>query len=67
MKTDAEVQMYLRERRKGKTKEQASARASTSPTTARKYERAAKLPSQLKQPHTYSTRPDPYDDDWSSV
>jgi hypothetical protein len=67
MKTDAEVLMYLRERRKGKTKEQAAARASMSPTTARKYERAAKLPSQLKQPRTYRTRPDSFIDDWPWV
>jgi len=67
MKTDAEVQMYLRERRKGKTQEQAAARAKMSPTTARKYERAAKLPSHLKEPRTYRTRPDPFADDWPWV
>src|SRR5262245_6702110 len=67
MKTDAEVLMYLRERRKGKTKEQAAARASMSPTTARKYERAAMLPSPLKLRRTYRTRPDPFVDDWPWV
>jgi hypothetical protein len=32
--------------------------------TARKYERAARLPSQLKQPRTYRTHPNPFEEDW---
>jgi transposase len=32
--------------------------------TARKYERVAKLPSQLKEPRTHRTRTDPFADDW---
>lgn len=67
MKTDAEVQIMLRERRKGKTQEQAAARAGMHPNTARKYERRGALPSQLAQPRTYRTRPDPFADDWSWV
>jgi hypothetical protein len=49
MKTDAEVQLMLRERNKGKTLEQAAARAGMSVPTARKYLRSAKLPSALRQ------------------
>jgi hypothetical protein len=67
MKTDAEVQLMLRERHKGKTQEQAAARAGMHPNTARKYTRAGKLPSQLKQPRTYRTRSDPFADDWPWV
>jgi hypothetical protein len=67
MKTDAEVQLMLRERHKGKTQEQAAARAGMHPNTARKYERLGNNPSQLKQPRTYRTRPDPFAEDWPWV
>jgi hypothetical protein len=67
MKTDAEVQLMIRERKKSKTLEQAAARANMSAPTARKYLRAAKLPSQLKQPRGYRTRSDPFDADWPWV
>ena len=50
MKTDAEVLLMKRERAKGKTQEQAAARAGMSVRTARQYERRGRLPSQLKQP-----------------
>jgi hypothetical protein len=57
----------MRERAKGKTQEQAAARAGMSARTARKYERAAKLPSQLKRPRTHRTHPNPFADDWPWV
>ena len=64
MKTDAEVQLMMRERAKGKTQEQAAARAGMSVRTARAYERQGQLPSQLKQPRAYQTRRNPFADDW---
>src|SRR5207302_5187051 len=64
MKQDAEVLLMLRERAKGRTQEQAAARARMSVRTARAYEQRAKLPSQLKQPRTYRSRPNPFADDW---
>src|SRR3984893_3374292 len=64
MKQDAEVLLMLRERAKGRTQEQAAARAGMSVRTARAYERRAWLPSQLKQPRTYRSRPNPFADDW---
>ena len=67
MKTDAEVQIMLRERRKGKTQQQAAARAGMHPNTARKYEQRGALPSQLKEPRTYRTRPNPFEADWPWV
>jgi transcriptional regulator with XRE-family HTH domain len=67
MKTDAEVLLMLRERGKGRTQEQAAARAGMSVRTARTYERRARLPSQLKQPRMYRSRPDPFADDWAWV
>jgi transposase len=67
MKTDSEVHLMLRERKNGKTLEQAAARAGMSVPTARKYLRAAKLPSALKSPRTYQTHPNPFDPDWAWV
>src|SRR5215210_4267100 len=64
MKTDAEVQLMMRERAKGKTQEQAAARAGMSIGTARKYERQGQLPSQLKQPRRHRTRCNPFAEDW---
>lgn len=67
MKTDAEVQLMLRERTKGKTLEQAAARAGMSVPTARKYLRAAQLPSTMRKPRDYRTRPNPFLADWPWV
>jgi hypothetical protein len=67
MKTDSEVHLMLRERKNGKTLEQAAARAGMSVPTARKYLRAAKLPSALKAPRTYRTHPNPFELDWPWV
>lgn len=64
MKTDAEVLLMKRERAKGRTQEQAAARAGMSVRTARQYEQRGKLPSQLQQPRTYQTRPNPFAADW---
>jgi transcriptional regulator with XRE-family HTH domain len=67
MKRDSEVLLMRRERAKGRTQEQAAARAGMSVRTMRRYERRGQLPSQLKQPRTYRTRPSPFDDDWSWI
>ncbi|GAC1658388.1 MAG: IS21-like element ISBj11 family transposase [Gemmatimonadaceae bacterium] len=67
MKTDGEVCIMIRERARGKTQEQAAARAGMSVRTARTYERLGRLPSQLKQPRTYRTRPNPFAEDWSWI
>jgi hypothetical protein len=67
MKKDAEVMLYMRERNKGTTQQVAAARAGMSERTARRYEHAGKLPSQLKQPRTWRTREDPFAEDWNWV
>jgi hypothetical protein len=67
MKNDTEVKVYMQERRKGRSQRLAAARAGMNERTARKYERAGKLPSQLKRPHTWRTRPDPFAEDWPWV
>ena len=67
MKNDTEVKLYMSERRKGKSQRVAAARAGMSERTARKYERAGQLPSQLKRPHDWKTRTDPFEEDWPWV
>jgi len=55
------------ERRKGMTQRVAAARAGIGERTARKYEKAAALPSQLKCLHDWKTRIDPFEEDWPWV
>jgi len=64
VKKDAEVQLLLRERRKGRSQALAAARAGMSERTARTYEHAGALPSQMTRPRTYRTRPNPFAEDW---
>jgi len=66
--TDAQVRIIMRERRKGKTQEQAAAKANIdSRKTVRKYEKLGKLPNKLKKPRTYRTREDPFEEEWGQV
>ena len=67
MKTDAEVRRMVKERATGKTQEQVAARTGMSVRTLRTYERSGKLPSQLRRPRTYQTRPNPFADAWPWV
>lgn len=67
MKRDREVVHMLKERAKGRTQAQAAARAGMSERTAGKYERLGQLPSQLKQPRSYRTRPNPFAEVWPWV
>ncbi len=67
IKRDLEVLRMRRERANGRTQEQAANRSGMSVRTARTYERLGQLPSQLKQPRRYRTRPDPFEADWPWV
>ena len=67
MKNDSEVKLYMSERSKGKSQQLAAARAGMSERTARKYEQAGKLPSELKRPHDWKTRTNPFEEDWPWV
>src|SRR5579875_762247 len=67
MKKDTKVKLYMQERRKGTPQRIAAARAGMSEKTGRKYERAAKLPSELKRPHDWQTRQNPFEEDWEWV
>jgi len=67
MVTDKQVRRLLLEANKQKTKTLAAAKAGMDEKTARKYLKSKKLPSQLKQPRTYRTRPDPFANIWSEI
>jgi len=67
MKNDGEIKLLLSERDKGASQKLAAARADVCERTARKYEQAGKLPSQMKKPRTHRTRDNPFVDDWSWV
>ena len=67
MKKDAEVKLLHKERKRGCSQEVSAARAGMSTRTARKYEQAGILPSQMKKPRTHRTRPDPFEADWPWV
>jgi transposase len=67
VKKDTEIRLYLQERKKGMTQRVAAARAGIAERTARRYERAGALPSQLKRPHDWKTRIDPFEQDWPWV
>src|SRR6266700_3173131 len=57
----------MQARHKGATQHVAAAKAGMSERTARRYERAGKLPSELKRPRTWRTRPNPFEEDWPWV
>jgi hypothetical protein len=47
--------------------EAAAAKAGMDPKTARKYLRDRRLPSEMRQKHTWRTRPDPFADTWEEI
>lgn len=67
MKKDGEIRLLLEERRKGASQKLAAARSGMSERTARKYERAGTLPSQMKKPRSHRTRANPFAADWPWV
>jgi transcriptional regulator with XRE-family HTH domain len=67
MKTDGEIKLLREERRKGASQKLAAARTGMSERTARKYEHAGKLPSQMKEPRAHRTRENPFSLDWPWV
>ena len=66
--TDAQVRIIMRERKKGRTQEQAAASANLrSRKTAAKYEQLGQLPSELQRPRTYRTRAEPCAENWPEM
>ena len=65
MVTDEQVRRLLTMSQKGMNKTLAAAKSGMDPKTARKYQQSGKLPSELKAPHTWRTREDPFESAWS--
>lgn len=66
--TDAQVRIMMSERKKGKTQQQAAAKANLrSRKTVGKYEQAGQLPGQMQKQRDYLTREDAFAKDWSIV
>ncbi len=64
---DEEVAELWRLRAEGKQLAHAARRVGMSEKTARWYERTGKLPSQMKEPRNWRTRPDPFEEVWPEL
>lgn len=64
---DAQVRKLMEEMAKHGEIGRAAMRADMDRKTARKYVQCGRLPSELKAPRTYRTRPDPFEADWPWV
>lgn len=65
--TDAQVRKLMEEYQKHGTLGLAAMRAGMDRKTARKYVSEGKLPSELKKPHDWRTREDPFAVDWPQI
>lgn len=66
--TNAQVEIAMNERRKGRSQAQAAIKANLrSRKTVAKYEKRGCLPSALKQPRQYRTHADAFAADWAEV
>ena len=66
--TDTQVRIAMRERKMGKSQQQAAAKANlSSRKTVSKYEKADLLPRQMQKPRTYRTRADAFAAVWPAV
>ena len=67
MVTDQQVRRLFKLMQTEKNFGIAAAKAGMDEKTARKYRRVGKLPSELKQQHTWRTRKDPFKDAWHEI
>ncbi len=65
--SDAQVRRMMEEMSKDGQIGRAAMKADMDRKTARRYLTAAKLPTEMKQPRTWRTRPDPFAEDWPWV
>jgi hypothetical protein len=66
MVTDQQVRRLFKLVQTQKSFGIAAAKAGMDEKTARKYTKLGKLPSELKKPHTWRTRKDPFEKVWVS-
>ena len=67
MVTDQQVRRVFKLAQTEKNFGIAAMKAGMDEKTARKYRKLGKLPSELKQPHTWRTRKDPFEDAWQEI
>ena len=67
MVTDQQVRRLYMLIKKEKSKTTAAVKAGMDPKTALKYRKSGQLPSQIKHPHVWRTRPDPFIKDWEQI
>ncbi len=67
MVTDKQVRLLMSLINKGMPQVTAAAKAGMSERTARKYVRCGSMPSALKAPRTWRTRPDPFGEVWPEI
>ena len=67
MVTDEQVRLLISLLTQGIPQVTAAAKAGMSERSARKYARSGCAPSQVKVPHTWGTRPDPFEDVWPEI
>jgi len=67
MVTNQQVRYLMKATKTEKTLSLAAAKAGMDEKTARKYRRSGRLPSEMKQPHTWRTRPDPFEEVWEEI
>jgi transposase len=65
--TDEQVKLLMSLLTQGIAQVTAAAKAGMSERTARKYARLGRAPSQVKVPHTWRTRADPFGDVWPEI
>jgi hypothetical protein len=67
MVTNQQVRILMKAIKTERTLELAAAKAGMDEKTARRYRRSGRLPSEMKQAHTWRTRPDPFAEVWKEV
>jgi len=67
MVTDHQVRKLMKELRKGRTLQLASAKAGMDVKTGRRYRDLGRFPSECKPDRTWRTRSDPFVDEWGEV
>ena len=67
MVTNQQVRRLLSLMKSEKTKVIAAAKAGMDIKTARKYVKSGKLPSEIRKPHDWRTRQDPFEGTWEDI
>ena len=67
MVTGQQVRLLMKHVKKGKKLSVAAAKAGMDPKTARKYLRSRRTPGEMREPHSWRTREDPFAETWDEI